>query len=152
MYNNQLVGRTLAVGLATLMLSTVIHAQTSWPMYQVDTNHSGHIPISIDPASIQAKWDVDLGQYALNPITAADGKIFVSDTGYFDSNDLFVLDKETGDLLWSFEFDDPFSVNPPSYDSGKVYIQTCNHSGDTWLWCFDAETGVIVFKAPTSAQ
>lgn len=125
-----------------------------WETYQGDERHSGYAPISLEPEVFSLRWQRTLVPGApLNPVTAADGKVFVSVYGYFRGGDaLFTLDARDGETLWSRGFGEPFSVNPPAYGYGNVYIQTGNHGSDTWLWAFDAKTGSLVFQSPHSAQ
>lgn len=125
-----------------------------WPMFQADARHTGFLPIGLDPALFSLRWQRDVGgDFALNPVTAGDGKVFVSLETYFsDVSSLFALRALDGETLWSKGFGDVFSVNPPSYAYGNVYVQTGNHSTDTWLHAFDAGTGDLVFDSPHSAQ
>jgi PQQ-like domain len=125
-----------------------------WETYQGDERHSGYVPISLEPEVFSQRWQRTVVPGAtLNPVTAADGKVFVSIYGYFRGGDaLFTLDARDGEVLWSRGFGTPFSVNPPAYGYGNVYIQTGNHGSDTWLWAFDANTGSTVFQSPHSAQ
>src|SRR5262245_25051151 len=111
-------GSLVSLGLALGMWCVAAPAQTTWPMYQGDASHSGALPIAIDPAKISLKWDKLLpGLQAINPVTAADGKVFATQASYFGDSSLYALDKETGDILWSHSFGSPFSVNPPGYDN-----------------------------------
>ncbi len=125
-----------------------------WETYQGDERHSGYIPISLEPEVFTLRWRREVAPGArLNPVTAADGKVFVSIVTYFTGGDsLFALDARDGEPLWSREFGSPFSINPPAYGYGNVYIQTGNHGSDTYLWAFDAATGDQVFQSPHAAQ
>lgn len=128
--------------------------EASWETYQGDERHSGYVPVVLEPAMFELRWQREVAPgVTLNPVTAADGKVFVSTYVYFNGGEaLFVLDARDGEKLWSRGFGQPFSVNPPAYGHGNVYIQTGNHGGDTYLWAFDAESGAQVFKSPHSAQ
>jgi outer membrane protein assembly factor BamB len=126
----------------------------SWPMFQANAAHTGFLPIDLDPAQFTLRWQQDIGgTFALNPVAAGDGKVYVTLGIYFNNvPQLFALDATDGHTLWSKSFGDIFSVNPPSYAYGKVYIQTGNHGSDTWLRAFDGATGTLVFQAPHTAQ
>ncbi|WP_193213785.1 PQQ-binding-like beta-propeller repeat protein [Luteolibacter marinus] len=126
----------------------------SWPTYQGNERHDGHIPISLEPDKFSLRWQRNIAPgMVLNPVTAADGKVFVSLRTYFQGGDsLFALDARDGETLWSADFGSVFSVNPPAYGYGNLYIQTGNHGGDTHLWAFDADNGTLVFKSPHGAQ
>jgi outer membrane protein assembly factor BamB len=127
---------------------------SAWEMYQGDPRHTGLASIPVEPDVFTLRWQRDIGSgRALNPVTAADGKVFVSLMSYFHQGpSLFVLDDRDGEVLWSRDFGDPFSVNPPSYAFGNVYIQTGDHGSNTFLHAFDAESGQRVFQSPHSAQ
>jgi outer membrane protein assembly factor BamB len=126
----------------------------AWPMFQGDARHTGYLPVSLDPSLFSLRWQKDVGGiYSLNPVSAGDGKVFVSLVTYFnDVTSLFALRSVDGSTLWSKGFGDIFSVNPPSYAYGNVYVQTGNHGDDTWLRAFNATTGAPVFQAPHEAQ
>ncbi len=125
-----------------------------WETFQGDERHSGYMPVSLDTDSFALRWRKQLlPGYALNPVTAADGKVFASVARRFDAGEsLFVLDSRDGHILWSKAFDSVNSVNPPAYGYGNVYIQTGDHSDNTHLWALDANSGDQVFKSPHSAQ
>jgi len=125
-----------------------------WETYQGDERHSGYVPLSLEPEVFALRWQREVAAgVSLNPVTAADGKVFVSLLRHFGVGEsLFVLDARDGEPLWSRDFGSVFSVNPPAYGYGNVYIQTGNHGRDTYLWAFDAETGAKVFQSPHSAQ
>ena len=126
----------------------------TWPMFQANAKHTGFLPIGLNPANFTLRWQQDIGgASALNPVAAADGKVFVTLLVYFNNvPSFFALDAADGHTLWSKTFGSIFSVNPPSYAYGKVYLQTGNHGSDTWLRAFDGNTGAAVFQSPHTAQ
>jgi outer membrane protein assembly factor BamB len=139
----------LAVALAASALTAATTtAQNDWPMFQANARHDGYLPVSIDVGRLALSWRTRLGEATLNPVTAADSRVYAS--GY--AKRLWVLDAATGELEWTRAYQSAHSVNPPSFADGKVYMQTGNHSSDTYLRCFDAETGDLLFEAPHSAQ
>ena len=126
-----------------------------WPMFQNDASHTGYIPITIAPRTFRQKWERTIGTYDLNPVTVSEGKVFVSEKIYFNSSRLYALDATTGNTLWSKQFGEVFSVNPPSFAYGNVYIQTGKESstGDApYLRAYNADTGELVFKTEFEAQ
>ena len=133
---------------------TPLGGNDTWPMFQGNARHTGFVPIDLNPAQFSLRWQQDIGGAdAVNPVAAGDGKVFVSLLLYFDNvPSFFALDATDGHTLWSKNFGDVFSVNPPSYAYGKAYIQTGNHGSDTWLRAFDGATGAVVFQAPHQAQ
>lgn len=129
----------------------------NWPMYQANAQHTGYLPMSLDPEDFSLRWEQPIGNgYTLNPVTAANGKVFVSLYVRFDDIPaLFTLDARDGEVLWSEGFGRVNSVNPPSYAYGTVYIQTGKESSSgipPYLHAFDADTGEFIFRSIFSAQ
>ncbi|MCH7813685.1 MAG: PQQ-like beta-propeller repeat protein [Planctomycetes bacterium] len=145
---------TVAFCLPVAVFGAALPGAEPWSTYQGNAAHSGYVPVSLEPGDISFRWDRTFGSgHALNPVTAADGKIFVSKRLYFnDVDSLYALDEVTGGTLWSKNFGSVFSVNPPSYAYGNVYVQTGNHGSDTYLRAYNADTGGFVFRTPHSAQ
>jgi hypothetical protein len=127
---------------------------TTWPMFQADSRHTGYRPLSFRPEQFVLRWQRDVVRgVGLNPVTAADGKVFCTLRVYFGTlESLHTLDAKDGTKLWSKTFSNVFSVNPPSYAYGNVYVQTGNHGSDTWLRAYQADNGNPVFQSPHSAQ
>ena len=125
-----------------------------WGNYQADPAHTGHMPVSLNPADFALRWSVPVGSsHSLNPVTAAEGLVFVTKRIYFDEVDTaFALNAETGAIVWSKNFGDIHSVNPPAYAYGNVYFQTGNHDNDSYLRAYNAQSGEFVFRSPYSAQ
>jgi outer membrane protein assembly factor BamB len=95
----------------------------------------------------------------LNPVTAADGKVFVSLDASIKTKDgiLFALNAENGDELWSYEFGKVGTLNPPSYAGERVYIQSVQEGwypgpGPSFLRAFDAGTGELAFESEFEAH
>lgn len=146
---------TLTAEKGVLVLADVTAEKPgTWPMFQADARHTGHLGITVNPAAFRLKWQRDIGNgKSLNPVSAGDGKVFVSLLTYFDDvTSLFALRSSDGATLWSKGFGSVFSVNPPSYAYGNVYVQTGDHASDTWLHAFDGDTGDVLFKVPHEAQ
>ena len=134
-------------------------ATESWPMYQANARHTGHVALSLDPANFALRWQKAVGNGSpLNPVTAAEDKVFCSLVTYFYAGlTAFTLNAGDGSERWSKSFigdfgGGPFSVNPPRFGYGNVYIQTGDHGADTWLRAYDATTGDLVFRSPHGAQ
>ncbi len=132
-------------------------AGDQWPMYQANPSHTGFVPVTLAPTKFSLRWQNTISSLPLNPVTAAGGRVFVSELGYFNFNgpSLYALDSISGDSIWSQNLGNVFSVNPPSYDNGKVYIQTgMNNTGSVppSLYSFDAAAGTLVFRSQFGAQ
>ena len=118
-----------------------------WTTYQGDAGHTGYNPVSMDPDVFQELWSATVSTAALNPVTAGDGKVFVTTNAYFGVQDAKALDARTGAGLWSRNFGNIHSVHPPAYANGTVYLQTGGH-GDSFLWALDAANGSVRFQSP----
>ncbi len=146
----------IATTLLALFLPAAVCAQVSWPMYQANAAHTGYIPVSFDPNDFTLDWEVTLSPSGLdvNPVAAVGGRVFATLNIYFENgqDDFFTLDATDGTILWSKDFGDVYSVNPPAYDAGEVYLQVGNHGSDTHLYTFNAVSGTITNDGPHSAQ
>lgn len=143
----------LAPFLCALVVSGLAQAQ-SWPMHQGNASHTGHAPVTVVTDAIRTAWSKQLtdGGVGLTGVAVANGRLFVSSTGYFSGQFLYALNAATGKRLWKVDYGSVFSVNPPSYADGLVYVQTGNHGVDTWLRGLDAKTGEQRFQSPHAAQ
>jgi hypothetical protein len=125
-------------------------------MYQGNAAHTGYIPVSFDPNDFTLDWEVTLGPLGqpLTPVTAVDGRVFVSKAPWyeFEQPDLYGLDADSGEILWSHDFGDVYSVNPPAYDAGQVYVQVVDNTPGTFVYVYDASTGVRLHQEPMTAQ
>jgi outer membrane protein assembly factor BamB len=88
------------------------------------------------PSKGRLKWDYDTGEIEIDSSPAIGyGKVFV--TGF---RGFYVLDEETGDLLW-----EKTSINgqssPALYD-GKVIVG----GADGTVYCMDVETGEVLWS------
>jgi len=122
---------------------------TDWVTFQANASHDGANPIIVNLADIAFKWEHDISEYGLQQVTAADGKVFVTDDAYlFRGVQLWALDEADGSLLWGKTFDDGRRMNPAAYVDGKVYVTTNSEFGGYYdryyygfLRGFDANTG-----------
>ena len=132
-------------------LTSAAIAQSNWPQYQGNPEHTGYLPVTLNPSTLVHRYtrlvSSSTGTW-FEPLTVADGKIFATGTDRV----LRVLDASTGTELWQIAFPTANSVNPPSYANGRVYVQTGNHASDTYLRCYNANTGALVFQTNHLAQ
>lgn len=131
-------------------------AADQWPMFQADAAHSGYRPVTLHPELFALRWVKAVAPIALNPVTAADGKVFCSANIYGGNPgpSLFAFSAESGALLWSKDFGPgaAFTVNPPAFLDDQVYVQTVNRDRDTWLWALRASDGTVNFRVPHQGQ
>ena len=124
---------------------------TAWTTFGNGVEHTGYAPETIGTEPLVERWFApETG--TLNQVAVADGQVFVTPLSYFGESWLKSYDAATGALNWSYDFEECFSVNPPTYDDGHVYVQRGNHGSDTQLWSFRAETGVPFWISSHSAQ
>jgi len=116
-----------------------------WTTYQGNASHTGYNPVGMDTRAFQELWTKTVSTAALNPVTAGDGKVFVTTNAYFGIEQAKSLDARTGAELWSRDFGNIHSVNPPAYANGTVYLQTGGHE-DSFLWALDASSGSVQFR------
>ena len=129
----------------------------TWPMYQANARHTGFLPIDLDPSRFAFRWQRDIGgNFALNPVAAGDGKVFVSlDLWFNNVVGFYALDADDGHTVWSKSLGPVSSVNPPSYAYGMAYIQSGKESSQgipPWIRAYDGDTGALVFQEPFTAQ
>jgi hypothetical protein len=123
-----------------------------WVTYQRDASHTGYAPAVLDPTIFALAWETAIAAgVPLNPVTVGEGKVFVSTNSYFGMQQLHVLTASTGARLWSHDFGDIHSVDPPAYGGGAVYVATGGHE-NSFLWAFDATTGGQRYFAPYENQ
>ena len=122
-------------------------AAADWPTFQGNAGHNGFVAVTIDPLAFNERWVIDIGAGGLNPVAAADGKLFVT-TGY---GFVTVLDANTGARKWTYALGG--GTNPPAYGNGTLFVATTfTGSGTAFLWGFDPNTGVIRFRSPYPTQ
>jgi outer membrane protein assembly factor BamB len=123
-----------------------------WTTYQGNARHDGYVPVTLDPADFGEQWVTDLqpGTY-LNPVTTAEGNVFVTTKSYYSLQKMFVVDGATGAVRWTYDFGDIFAVHPPAFGNGTIYVTTGGHE-DTFLWGFDPATGTVRFRTSFPSQ
>jgi hypothetical protein len=114
---------------------------SDWPTYQADQQHTGYVPVSLDPEDFSLRWVQSFSN--LKPVSATAGRVFVT-----TSSSINCLDARDGEILWS----QPASCHhQATYAYGYVYVQTDQHSPG-YLRAFDADTGGQIFASTFSQQ
>ncbi len=126
-------------------------AAVEWTTYQGNASHTGYNPVLMDVRVFQELWTKTVSSAALNPVTAGDGKVFVTTNAYFGVQQAKSLDARTGAELWSRDFGAIHSVDPPAYANGTVYLQT-GGQGDSFLYALDGASGAVRFKTAYGNQ
>jgi hypothetical protein len=125
----------------------------AWSTYQGNAAHTGFVPLLLDPADFNTRWSVNpFPGASLNPVTAADGKVFVSVNSYFGGNQsISALDAIDGSSLWTNNYGGIHSIDPPAYANNTVYYQTGGH-GDSFIRGVNAQTGALIFQSSYGNQ
>jgi len=133
-----------------------------WGTQQGNAQHTGYVPVTLDPASFSARWKwlVPASNGLLTPTTSvASGgnRLYLGTGGDWimsnPSHKIRALNEHDASEAWAFSFDDlrfP-SVNPPAYAAGMVYM-SAGQQDSTWMFGFDAATGSLKFKSRMSSQ
>ncbi len=123
-----------------------------WLNYQANARHTGYVPATIDPGVFVEAWNsTPVPGVALNPVTVADGRVYVSTNAYFGKQILAVLDAKTGGVQWTHDFGGIHSVDPPTYANGSVYVATGGHE-DSYIWAFNVTDGATRFRTQYGNQ
>lgn len=127
-----------------------------WQTHQGDAAHRGYVGMLLDPAKFAKAWEWSRPSgtepiRGINPVTTADGKVYVTDDVYFGTAALRALDESTGAEVWTASFGSVPALNPPAVSGGRVHAAVTGHEA-TSLWTFDAQTGALIRSAPFESQ
>ncbi|MHB8742786.1 MAG: outer membrane protein assembly factor BamB family protein [Sulfuricaulis sp.] len=134
--------------------ATTVHAASTdrWPMYQGNPEHSGFVAQTLMPERATPLWHVAAQAVAPSGLAISDGVVLTTPTTYFNaSSPLVAQDLATGQVLWSVNFGQVFSVNQPAVDNGVIYLQTSNNGGATYLHAYQVD-GTFLWRAPFDSQ
>ena len=114
-----------------------------WPRHNLDEYNSRFSPLAgIDRSnvgSLELKWsmrtDVTMRVGEVTPLVI-DGVMY-----FHSGSTLFAVDGATGEPVWTFEAEEPFTGGGrgPAYGDGRIYAY-----GQTIMYAVDARTGVLV--------
>ncbi len=127
-------------------------ASPPWPTLQQNAAHTGYVPATLDVPRVAFLWEHTFGTLALNPVAADEGRVFVSEYGFFNTPRLYARAAPSGEPLWEAEFGPIHATGAPSVVAGTVYLATNNHNRDSYLWAFAADSGAERFSSPIAAQ
>ena len=121
-----------------------------WSDYQGGAAHTGFMPINLNSAEFVKRWEIDVlanDTTALNFVTAAEGKVFVTTRALYNTHTLAVIDARDGQVVWTKNLGTSRTISPPVYANGNVYIQTANYA-NSYLRSYSIDTQQQVFAAP----
>jgi hypothetical protein len=124
-----------------------------WGTFQGNAAHTGYVPAVLDPGVFAKRWEAMIGTttYGLNQAAGGGGRVFATNSAYFGEQHLVTLDAVTGTELWSQNFGEIHSVDPPAYADGRVYVATGGHE-DSFIRAYDAATGAELFSTSYENQ
>ena len=133
----------LAWGAAPAAAQGVGEAGDDWPRHNLDEYNSRFSPLAeIDRSnvgSLELKWsmrtDVTMRVGEVTPLVV-DGVMY-----FHSGSTLFAVDGATGEEVWTFEAEEPFTGGGrgPAYGDGRIYAY-----GQTIMYAVDARTGTLV--------
>lgn len=145
----------LAVSLSTIAALADDWAQWGGPQRDLIWRESGIVDeLPKDKAgAIPRKWTVKIGDGYAGP-AVANGRVFVTDrlsarNGRMQTERVLCFDAETGDPIWSHEYDAVYTVSYPAgprstpvIDEGRVF--TVGAQGH--MFCLEEKTGDVIWK------
>gem|GEM_PF-1470534 len=134
-----------------LFFGRISMAYASWTTYQGNPSHTGYVPLTLT-SNFSERWVQPLNSTSLDPVTAADGMVFVSKAGYGNNNQLFAVTAEDGQIIWNKDLGYNNSVNPLAYNNGILYVQAGHNSSDDYLRAYTAATGEQIFQSLHSTR
>ncbi|MEO8271283.1 MAG: PQQ-binding-like beta-propeller repeat protein [Aureliella sp.] len=145
---------TIAIVLAFNFTCSIAFAE-DWPQWR-GPNRDGvwqaeNLVDQLPDGQLPLDWSVDIGAGYSGP-TVADGRVFVMDRQTEDGKQterILCLDSKTGDQLWVYEYDAPYTVSytagpraSVTIDDGRAYaVGAMGH-----FHCLDAASGEVLWQ------
>jgi outer membrane protein assembly factor BamB len=125
-----------------------------WNSYQGNADHSGFSAMTIDPENLSLRWSVTLPLLSTNelhPVVAANGKVYVTNNSYHDTQFVFGINALNGGVNWQKSYGNVHSINAPTLNDNKLYFQTIEDS-NSYLHALNAVNGDSVFSTSYGNQ
>lgn len=133
-----------------------------WETFQANAQHTGYVPVGLNPYQFSARWKRFAGSNAgrpfqLSTIATGGGRLYVSTGSSYDTAgvDITAYDESDGSKVWSHSFLDlppPYRwTNPPAFSNGRVFV-SAGAQEVTAMFAFDAASGAQLFRTPTDSQ
>lgn len=131
-----------------------------WATFQSNAQHTGYVPVSLNPDAFKARWRMTAPAYSgrqieLSTIATGGGRLYVANGSFFNpaGTSITAYAEADGSKLWSHSFADLSTpgTNPPAYDNGKVYV-VAGAQESTSMFAFDAASGAQLFKSQMRSQ
>jgi outer membrane protein assembly factor BamB len=133
---------------------------TDWETFQGNAQHTGYVPVSLNPALFNPRWKWFAPSNAGTPmrpstIATGGGRFYVSTGSEFDGARVAITayNESDGSKVWSHSFLDLAypSTNPPALSGGRVFVSAGSQSS-TAMFAFDAASGLQLFRTPMTSQ
>ena len=120
----------LVLSLVWVGVSTAQLADSPWPMYGHDPQHTGRSPYT-GPETPGTKWKFGTGDYVdSSPAIGVDGTVYVGSHDHY----LYAIHPD-GSLKWKYETGGIVNSSPAIGSDGTVYVT----SGDHYLYAIHSE-------------
>jgi hypothetical protein len=139
---------------------TALAGAPDWGTFQANAQHTGYVPVTLNPSHFTARWKLTAPAnkgvpIVLSTIATGAGRLYVTNGTSFDpaGASITAYSEADGSKVWSYSFKDlkwP-STNPPAYANGRVFAAAGSQES-TAMFGFDAANGNPLFKTPMSSQ
>jgi len=131
-----------------------------WGTYQGSTEHTGFVPVTLNPATFSPRWNVPLSLSAnpagvtptLSAVTTGNGKAAVSISGYTATGSLILLNELDGSIAWQHDFEKVISVGSPLVFGGRTFVSVNPLTGVPQMLSFDISDGSPIFQTAMYLQ
>ncbi|AKB85879.1 PQQ-binding-like beta-propeller repeat protein [Methanococcoides methylutens] len=119
---------------------------TSW---EYGVTYQGHV-YCVDAETGELVWSQDsIKNSCTSSPTIYGDTIYVTTFNFYDTGDLYAIDKGSGDVLWNRSIERTSSTPAVAY--GNVYVAGgCYGYTDLMTYCFDADTGDLLWNTTSS--
>lgn len=125
---------------------------SDWTSYQRDPQHTGYVPVVLDPSTFSFRWAVKLEETVSNPqmgqvVTLGE----MAFTASSQPSQLFALDPSTGEVIWSRYFEGATAGGHPSIIDGRIYLTTGIQDAAA-LWTVNPTDGTSPYATHFESQ
>ncbi len=135
-----------------LSINIVDERAGSWTMFGNNPQHTGFNGMDTISVPLKLRWSEYFNGGPVNPVCIVNDQVIATVDSYGVNQGVYVLDLHSGDIEWEEQYNQVFSVNPPSFGYGNVYVQAYDEGSNTHLKAFDLFTGETVWDSPFNAQ
>lgn len=132
-----------------------------WETFQANAQHTGYVPVSLNPAQFSARWKwiapANAGELMQPSTLATGGGRFYVSIGSGNASGtqgvaITAYNESDGSKAWSYS---PFigysAANPPAFSGGRVFV-AAGWQYSTAMFAFDAASGAQLFSTAMTSQ